>query len=264
MPPRGGASRRRRRFAPDPPGCRIRALRGFSGERQLRQQPAAAAREPLYSRPAGTAGAADRRCSSANARNRRLRRPRSGPARERRARYPRRSCLAAAHLPTGDTPCALHTDKTSTGKASPLSAMITVGGSLTIVLGLFFVVAWAMRKTAPRGSLMLPKEVLIFSAAPAWGAAASATARCGNKLLLVSITPHGTETLTEVTDPLEVDRIAGICQQANPKSATTAFRQVFQQLAAEAGAGEMLRVRRPPPQAVSLGGKTCVRRGIEK
>ena len=29
----------------------------------------------------------------------------------------------------------------------------------------------------------------------------------------------------------EVDRIAGICFQANPKSATTAFRQVFHQLA---------------------------------
>ena len=55
--------------------------------------------------------------------------------------------------------------------------------------------------------------------------------RCGSKLLLVTITPHGTETLTEVTDPLEVDRIAGVCHQANPKSSTAAFRQVFQQLA---------------------------------
>jgi hypothetical protein len=56
--------------------------------------------------------------------------------------------------------------------------------------------------------------------------------RCGNKLLLVSVTPAGAETLTEVTDPLEVDRLAGLCRQAHAQSATVAFRQVFQQLGA--------------------------------
>ena len=128
-------------------------------------------------------------------------------------------------------------DKNATGKSSPLSAVITVGGSLAIVLGLFLVVAWAMRKTAPRGSLVLPKEVFdILGRAPLGARQHVQLLRCGNKLLLVSITPGGTETLTEVTDPLEVDRIAGICHQANPKSATTAFRQVFQQLAPQSGA----------------------------
>ena len=110
--------------------------------------------------------------------------------------------------------------------------MITAGGSLAIVLGLFFIVAWAMRKTAPRGSLLLPKEVFeVLGRAPLGARQQVQLLRCGNKLLLVSITPSGAETLTEVTDPLEVDRIAGICQQTHPKSATTAFRQVFQQLA---------------------------------
>jgi flagellar biogenesis protein FliO len=110
--------------------------------------------------------------------------------------------------------------------------MFTVGGSLSIVLGLFLVVAWVMRKTAPRGSLRLPKEVFeILGRAPLGARQQVQLLRCGSKLLLVSITPHGTETLTEVTDPLEVDRIAGICQQGNPKSSTAAFRQVFQQVA---------------------------------
>jgi flagellar biogenesis protein FliO len=117
-----------------------------------------------------------------------------------------------------------------------LSAVITVGGSLAVVLGLFLVVAWAMRKTAPRGSLLLPREVFDILGRASLGARQQVQLlRCGNKLLLVSITPNGTETLTEVTDPLEVDRIAGICQQAHPKSATTAFRQVFQQLAPKSG-----------------------------
>jgi len=142
--------------------------------------------------------------------------------------------------PTGEIATTLvlgSHDKNAAGKGSPLSAMITVGGSLVVVLGLFLVVAWALRKTAPRGSLVLPKEVFdILGRAPLGARQQVQLLRCGNKLLLVSITPGGAETLTEVTDPLEVDRIAGICHQAHPKSATTAFRQVFQQLAPKSGA----------------------------
>jgi flagellar biogenesis protein FliO len=137
------------------------------------------------------------------------------------------------------TPLSLggHGEKGSPAKASPFSAMITVGGSLSIVLGLFLLVAWVMRKTAPRGSLVLPKEVFdVLGRAPLGARQQVQLLRCGNKLLLVSITPHGAETLTEVTDPLEVDRIAGICQQSHPKSSTAAFRQVFQQLAPKSGA----------------------------
>jgi flagellar biogenesis protein FliO len=130
-----------------------------------------------------------------------------------------------------------HIDKALASKTSPLSALITVGGSLAIVLGLFFVVAWAMRKTAPRGSVALPREVFdVLGRAPLGARQQVQLLRCGNKLLLVSITPGGVETLTEIADPLEVDRIAGVCQQAHPKSSTLAFRQVFQQLAPRPGA----------------------------
>ena len=129
-----------------------------------------------------------------------------------------------------------HNGKNAPGKSSPLAAMITAGGSLAIVLGLFFFVAWAMRKAAPRGSLLLPKEVFdILGRAPLGARQQVQLLRCGNKLLLVSIAPSGIETLTEVTDPLEVDRIAGICQQADPKSAAKTFHQVFQKMAPESG-----------------------------
>ena len=43
----------------------------------------------------------------------------------------------------------------------------------------------------------------------------------------------GVETLTEITEPEEVDRLAGICRQAHPDSTTAAFRQVFQQFAGQ-------------------------------
>jgi hypothetical protein len=51
--------------------------------------------------------------------------------------------------------------------------------------------------------------------------------------LLVSVTPAGVETLTEVTDPDEVAHLAGLCRQSQPGSSSAAFRQVFSQMAGE-------------------------------
>jgi flagellar biogenesis protein FliO len=55
--------------------------------------------------------------------------------------------------------------------------------------------------------------------------------RCGQKLLLLSVTPSGAETLTEIKEPDEVARLVGLCRQSQPGSASQAFRHVFQQFA---------------------------------
>jgi flagellar biogenesis protein FliO len=116
--------------------------------------------------------------------------------------------------------------------AGGLPAAVTVAGSLAVVLGLFFLVAWGMRRAAPRGSVLLPAEVFeVLGRAPLAGRQQAHLLRCGRKLLLVSVTPAGIETLTEVTEPLEVDRLAGLCRQAQPQGPTAAFRQIFQQWA---------------------------------
>ena len=113
-----------------------------------------------------------------------------------------------------------------------LSSIITVAGSLAVVLGIFFLVAWGFRRAAPPGLTLLPTEAFeVLGRAPLASRQQVHLLRCGNKLLLVSVTPAGAETLTEVTDPIEVDRLAGVCRQSQSTSATAAFRQVFQQLA---------------------------------
>jgi flagellar biogenesis protein FliO len=113
-----------------------------------------------------------------------------------------------------------------------LPSVVTVAGSLAVVLGIFFLVAWGMRRATPARSTVLPGEVLeVLGRAPLAQRQQVSLVRCGKKLLLISTTPTGAETLTEITDPLEVDRLAGICRQGHPGSATTAFRQVFGQMA---------------------------------
>ena len=68
----------------------------------------------------------------------------------------------------------------------------------------------------------------------------------GNKLVLITMSPNGAETLTEVTDPVEVDRIVGLCQQSHPHSTTKAFEQVFQQLSREPAPSGFLGGAVPP------------------
>jgi flagellar biogenesis protein FliO len=104
-------------------------------------------------------------------------------------------------------------------------------GGLAIVLGLFFFAAWFTRRTQPQSAALLPAEVVqSLGRAPLNGRQQMHLVRFGGKLLLVSVSPSGAETLSEITDPAEVDRLAGVCQQNRPGSITTSFRQALHQL----------------------------------
>jgi flagellar biogenesis protein FliO len=129
--------------------------------------------------------------------------------------------------------------RTSKQKAQPASAgaagarsIVTVISSLAFVLGLFSMVAWLIRRAAPGANAVLPSDVfeVLGRASIAKGQQVQLL-RCGDKLLLVCTTPEGTETLTEIENPDEVTRLAGLCKSAQSGSATAAFRQALQQFA---------------------------------
>ncbi len=111
----------------------------------------------------------------------------------------------------------------------PLTSLITIASSLAIVLGLFFTLAWFMRRNMPKASTRLPDEIVQVLGRTNLGRQPVQLVRCGNKLILLATSPSGVTPLTEITDPLEVDRLAGLCQQSQPYSATQAFSQMFQQ-----------------------------------
>ncbi len=115
-----------------------------------------------------------------------------------------------------------------------LGSVVTVSSSLAIVLGLFFVTAWLMRRTGSGGLASLPDDVFeVLGRAPLNQRQQVHLVRCGTKLLLVSLTPDSAETLTEIDDPDEVTRLAGLCR-ANPTGSTSAgFGQVLQQFAGQ-------------------------------
>lgn len=133
------------------------------------------------------------------------------------------------------TPFAREAARDGTPAPEPaISTALTVGGSLALVLGLFFIVAWLLRRGLPKGSGLLPAEaveVLGRTALP--HRQHMQLIRCGNKLLLVAVSAGGAETLTEITDPLEVERLVGLCSSARSNSHAAAFRQVLDQYGRE-------------------------------
>ncbi|REK15917.1 MAG: hypothetical protein DWQ37_08890 [Planctomycetota bacterium] len=105
----------------------------------------------------------------------------------------------------------------------------SVAMNLGLVLGLFLVVAWALRRGMPKGSALLPAEAVdVLGRAPLAGRQQVYLVRCGNKLVLVSPTATGVETLTEITDPAEVVRLENLCRQ--PTAAVGPWRQLLTKL----------------------------------
>ncbi len=92
-----------------------------------------------------------------------------------------------------------------------IPSFATLLGSLAVVVGLFLLAAWMLRKMMPKSAQPLPREAVeMLGRAPLAGRQQAHLVRVGNKILLVAIGPNSAETLTEITDPVEVDRLAGI------------------------------------------------------
>ncbi len=109
-----------------------------------------------------------------------------------------------------------------------------VMSSLAIVLGLFFLVVWIARRALPKSTTTLSTDVLdVLGRAPLGNRHNLQLIRLGRRLLLVSVTPDNAQTLTEITDPDEVNHLASLCQQQQPGSITGSFRQVLQQLGSQ-------------------------------
>lgn len=144
----------------------------------------------------------------------------------------------------------------SLNRAAPPSgsrAITTVLGSLAVVLGLFFLVVWLTRRVRPKGLQTLSKDVVeVLGRVPLVGRQQLHLVRVGGKLLLLSVTPTGAETLTEITDREEVDRLSGLCVQSQPGSITATFRQVLSQIEKEpAPAGFVGEPRDNPTEATA-------------
>lgn len=110
------------------------------------------------------------------------------------------------------------------------TGMVGVLGALGVVLGLFFLFAAMLRRGTNKTVRLLPNEAVeILGRIPFPGRQHGHLIRVGNKITLVSFSNLGAEPLVEINDPLEVDRLAGLCRQHDPQSTTNSFRSIVEQ-----------------------------------
>ena len=138
----------------------------------------------------------------------------------------------------------------SAGRGDP--ALLTGAASLGIVLGLFLLVAWAVRRGMPKNAALLPREAVeVLGRTALVGRQHVHLVRCGNKVLLLDIAATGVKTLTEITDADEVERLTSICQSMDSRGTSASFRQVFGKFSgASRGPGYPMR---PMPEDLEFG-----------
>jgi flagellar protein FliO/FliZ len=118
----------------------------------------------------------------------------------------------------------------SRGSSGTFQMLVSVGSSLLIVIGLFLGVAWCYRKTLNQASLGLPKQVVkVLGRTPIAPRQQLLVVRFGSKLVLVSMVQGDARALSEITDPLEVDQLAGMCESSQPGSVSASFRSILNQ-----------------------------------
>jgi flagellar protein FliO/FliZ len=111
--------------------------------------------------------------------------------------------------------------------SSTLQMLVSLGSSLAIVIGLFLGVAVLYRKSLTtnlgRG---LPKNVVqVLGKTTVAPRQQMLLLRFGSKLVLVSMIQGEARTISEITDPLEVDK----CEGNSPESSTRSFREILTQ-----------------------------------
>lgn len=114
----------------------------------------------------------------------------------------------------------------------------SIAASLFVVIGLFMIFAWVGKKNMKPGSGRLSKEIVqVLGKSQLSGKQQLELVRVGQKLLLLCVTPNGADTLTEITDPAEVERLLTIIRQDSPGSMTASFQEVLTQMGRQPSRG---------------------------
>lgn len=129
------------------------------------------------------------------------------------------------------SPPSPSSSEVKTQSGSTLQMLLSVGSSLMMVLGLFLGSVWLYRKSIGSSRATgLPKNVVqILGRTPVATRQQLVLLRFGPKLVLVSMVQGDTRTISEITDPHEVDRLAGLCEGSQPGSISSSFREILSQ-----------------------------------
>lgn len=123
-------------------------------------------------------------------------------------------------------------------RANSFQSVLTMFTSLLVVLALFFGFMIMLKKANGGTTPDLPKDVFqVLGTSRVAGRHPLFLLRLGHKLVLVHAGSGEVQTITEVTDPAEVDRLCGSCEENQPNSLTQSFKQVLKNVT-DGGSGK--------------------------
>lgn len=114
----------------------------------------------------------------------------------------------------------------------------TAGAGLVLVVGLFLLCVSLMRRSGPSPTTPLPYDaVAVLGRVTLTPKQFAHLIQVGNKLVLVSITGDRTDTITEITEPTEVERLLTMCLKGTRQSSSADFQKMLAQMAKEPARG---------------------------
>lgn len=144
--------------------------------------------------------------------------------------------VEAAELPRTISPRSKPTEPsaktiTSSRKSSGAVSLWGTVIGLGVVFALFVGVRVWLTRHGPLGMRGLPVEALELLGKRIIEPRVSIhIVRCGPKILVLGVAPDGVRTLTEITDPVEIDMIAGACRRKETSGpASASFSGLMQQ-----------------------------------
>ncbi len=150
---------------------------------------------------------------------------------------PRRLNDAAETRPR-PLPARGHSAPQTENSSRALPASTSVWGSLlglaVVVGGLLIASRW-LRVHGPASLRGLPNEAVEALGQRVLSRGVSVhLVRCGSRMLVLGVGPDGVRTLSEITDPVEVDLLAGACRRRDETANGQSFAQLFTRDAAAA------------------------------
>ena len=101
------------------------------------------------------------------------------------------------------------------------------------VLAIIVVLARVLKKHGPVSVAGIPEEAIqVLGGRPLNRQHNIQLVRCGSRILVLGISTDSITTLAEITDPLEIDLLTGLCRRKEDESSMSqAFRTLFQKQA---------------------------------
>lgn len=160
-----------------------------------------------------------------------------------------------ASLPLAPPRRASSSDRETSGASSPVRSSITTMASLCLIAGCVCAVLWFARRNAPAPRGRLPNEVFeLLGKAQLSPRLEVHLLRIGGKVVLVGSTASAANTLVEISDAEEAERIAAACVPGRATSVAASMRQAFSRLDVESPAPTtpLPRPRRYSPEVADV------------